>query len=58
MYEDLEFLESYGLCTNERKKWTISFDERFENDSIREYILKKLKLEEIQKIELNNKIFT
>lgn len=58
VYEDLDLLESYGLCANERKEWTISFDERFENDSIREYIVKKFKIEEIQKIELNNKIFT
>lgn len=57
-YEDSEFLESYGLCTRERKKWTISFNERFENDSIREYILKNLRPEEFQKIRLNNEIFT
>lgn len=58
LYENLELLESYGLCASERKKWTIPFDERFENNGISEYILQNSNLEEIKKIELNNKIFT
>lgn len=57
-YENLDLLESYGLCENERKKWTIPFDERLENNGVSEYILQSFSIEEIKKIELNNKIFT
>ncbi len=58
IYEDSSLLECYGLCTSERKKWGLSFEERLGYEKVNEYIQENLNLEEAKKVEINYNIFT
>lgn len=57
-YRDDELIESFGLDDNERKKWTISFDKRVDNNELPELIKSQLSKQDFQKVELERGIFT
>lgn len=56
-YKDEELLESYGLYSEERRKWKMSFEKRLDNDNICKYIFEDLKDEDKKKILINKTIF-
>ena len=57
-YRDDELIESFGLDDNERKKWTISFDKRVDNNELPKLIKSQLSKQDFQKVELEMEIFT
>lgn len=50
-----EYLDYYGL--DERKKWTINFEQRLDCNNLYKYILPELNSTDREKLELNCKIF-
>lgn len=57
--EEGEFLlDKYGLCDKERKKWTVPFKKRLDNDAIWENIKSQLTSSDYSKIILNNSVFS
>ena len=56
-YQNDELIECYGLNESERKKWTIPFASRMDNDNLVELIWGEFSPLDRSKIELGNKIF-
>lgn len=57
-YMDNKLIDCYGLNDNERKKWTIPFEKRLNNASICDAVKNDLTISELQKIKLENTVFT
>ena len=55
--EGIELLECYGLTKQEKKKWTISFEERMQATNLYQIILNDLSKKDIHKVQLQKKIF-
>ncbi len=53
-----ELLTSYGLSSAERRKWSLSFEERLDNDNLWLSIMNDFSEEDLKKIALNAKVFT
>lgn len=51
-------LDQYGLCDKERKVWKLSFQDRLDKDDLWELIRGDMTDADLEKIELNNVIFT
>jgi len=58
MYRNDELLESYGLCTKERKKWKIPFADRLDNNELWNMITAEMTETDLKKIALNDRVFT
>lgn len=58
LYRNEELIVSYGLCSKERKKWIIPFEQRLGSENIFACMKSQLSQDDITKIELNNIIFT
>lgn len=52
------FLDSYGLCSTERKQWHIPFDKRLDNDNLWHEIVHDMSEEDLNKISLGIAVFT
>lgn len=57
-YNNEKLIESYGLSSQERKKWNVPFEERLDCQNIFSIIEPQLSHEDVIKIENNNTIFT
>lgn len=57
-FRDDVLLNSYGLCDGERKEWKIPFAQRVNNQNLPEIIKNEMDLQDLEKIELNNLIFS
>lgn len=55
---DSALIESFGLCSLERKSWKLSFKKRLDNDKIWSYIRDELTEIDIEKINLSVSVFT
>ena len=50
-------IESYGLCTSERKKWKLPFEARLNNDTLCSLISEEMNELDLKNLKLNNLIF-
>ena len=57
-FESAELISSYGLCAKERKLWKISFEKRLDNDDIWSNIKNDLTEADVQKLLLNDSVFS
>lgn len=55
--EGIELLNLYGLAENERREWKTDFKTRLETENLYELIKDNLTKKDIEKIEINKKIF-
>lgn len=56
-HEAEELLDYYGLADNERKKWKVSLEQRLNCQNIYELIKEDLNSDDLEKIQLNKKLF-
>lgn len=57
-YMDFNLINGYGLSSQERKVWKISFEQRLDKNEVWSYIRDDLTEADMQKVILNNSIFT
>ena len=57
-FANKDLMESYGLCSTERKRWFIPFEERLDNDNIWDCICNDMSDTDLQKVMLGKTIFT
>lgn len=55
--KNIDLLESYGLCSKERKQWKLTFDKRLDCDTLVEFIMKDMSTSDFEKNNRNNNIF-
>ena len=53
-----ELINTFGLCDKERKSWRISFEQRLDNNEVWSYIKDDPTEADVQKVILNDSIFT
>lgn len=54
--EGEELLEAYGLAEGEKRKWSIDFYKRL-NNNVSEIVKSELKIEEMQKLKREKMVF-
>lgn len=54
----VSFLDSYGLCSAERKQWHLPFEKRLDNDSLCHEIVRNMSEEDLKKINTGIAVFT
>ncbi len=57
LYRDEELIASCGLCSKERKRWSVLFENRINNNDLPNILLSDFSKEDEKKIALNENIF-